>query len=201
MSEQKLLIATTNPGKVAEFRKLLAGLPIRVIGPEDLTQAVPDCIEKGGSFCENARIKARHWFNHSGLASLADDSGLAVEALDGAPGIYSARFAGDGATDKDNLERLLERIHGVDHSERGASFICCLALCRTNGSLVMFQGRCDGVILDHPRGRGGFGYDPVFYYPPLGKTFAQLDTEGKNRVSHRGRALQSLCEWLSRNEL
>lgn len=201
MSEQKLLIATTNPGKVAEFRKLLAGLPIRVIGPEDLTQAVPDCIEKGGSFCENARIKARHWFNHSGLASLADDSGLAVEALDGAPGIYSARFAGDGATDKDNLERLLERIHGVDHSERGASFICCLALCRTNGSLVMFQGRCDGVILDHQRGRGGFGYDPVFYYPPLGKTFAQLDTEGKNRVSHRGRALQSLCEWLSRNEL
>ena len=201
MSEQKLLIATTNPGKVAEFRKLLAGLPIRVIGPEDLTQAVPDCIEKGGSFCENARIKALHWFNHSGLASLADDSGLAVEALDGAPGIYSARFAGDGATDKDNLERLLERLHGVDHSERGASFICCLALCRTNGSLVMFQGRCDGVILDHPRGRGGFGYDPVFYYPPLGKTFAQLDTEGKNRVSHRGRALQSLCEWLSGNEL
>lgn len=201
MSEQKLLIATTNPGKVAEFRKLLAGLPIRVIGPEDLTQAVPDCIEKGGSFCENARIKARHWFNHSGLASLADDSGLAVEALDGAPGIYSARFAGDGATDKDNLERLLERLHGVDHSERGASFICCLALCRTNNSLVMFQGRCDGVILDHPRGRGGFGYDPVFYYPPLGKTFAQLDTEGKNRVSHRGRALQSLREWLSRNEL
>lgn len=201
MSEQKLLIATTNPGKVAEFRKLLAGLPIRVIGPEDLTQAVPDCIEKGGSFCENARIKARHWFNHSGLASLADDSGLAVEALDGAPGIYSARFAGDGATDKDNLERLLERLHGVDHSERGASFICCLALCRTNGSLVMFQGRCDGVILDHPRGRGGFGYDPVFYYPPLGKTFAQLDTEGKNRVSHRGRALQNLREWLSRNEL
>ncbi len=116
MSEQKLLIATTNPGKVAEFRKLLAGLPIRVIGPEDLTQAVPDCIEKGGSFCENAGIKARHWFNHSGLASLADDSGLAVEALDGAPGIYSARFAGDGATDKDNLERLLERRHGVDHS-------------------------------------------------------------------------------------
>ncbi len=201
MSEQKLLIATTNPGKITEFRKLLAGLPIRVIGPEDLTQAVPDCIEKGGSFCENARIKARHWFNHSGLASLADDSGLAVEALDGAPGIYSARFAGDGATDKDNLERLLERIHGVDHSERGASFICCLALCRTNGSLVMFQGRCDGVILDHPRGRGGFGYDPVFYYPPLGKTFAQLDPEGKNRVSHRGRALQSLREWLSRNEL
>ena len=201
MSEQKLLIATTNPGKVAEFRKLLAGLPIRVIGPEDLTQAVPDCIEKGGSFCENARIKARHWFNHSGLASLADDSGLAVEALDGAPGIYSARFAGDGATDKDNLERLLERLHGVDQSKRGASFICCLALCRTNGSPVMFQGRCDGVILDHPRGRGGFGYDPVFYYPPLGKTFAQLDPEGKNRVSHRGRALQNLREWLSRNEL
>ena len=201
MSEQKLLIATTNPGKVAEFRKLLAGLPIRVIGPEDLTQAVPDCIEKGSSFCENAGIKALHWFNHSGLASLADDSGLAVEALDGAPGIYSARFAGDGATDKDNLEHLLERLHGVDHSERGASFICCLALCRTNGSLVMFQGRCDGVILDHPRGRGGFGYDPVFYYPPLGKTFAQLDTEGKNRVSHRGRALQSLREWLHRNEL
>lgn len=201
MSEQKLLIATTNPGKVAEFRKLLAGLPIRVIGPEDLTQAVPDCIEKGSSFCENARIKARHWFNHSGLASLADDSGLAVEALGGAPGIYSARFAGDGATDKDNLERLLERLHGVDQSKRGASFICCLALCRTNGSLVVFQGRCDGVILDHPRGGGGFGYDPVFYYPPLGKTFAQLDPEGKNRVSHRGRALQSLREWLSRNEL
>lgn len=108
MNEQKLLIATANPGKVAEFRKLLAGLPIRVIGPEDLTQDVPDCIEQGSSFCENARIKARHWFNHSGLASLADDSGLAVEALEGAPGIYSARFAGDGATDKNNLEHLLD---------------------------------------------------------------------------------------------
>ena len=201
MSEQKLLIATTNPGKVAEIRKLLASLPIRVIGPEDLTQAVPDCIEQGSSFCENARIKARHWFNHSALASLADDSGLAVEALDGAPGIYSARFAGDGATDRDNLEHLLERLRGVDQSKRGASFICCLALCRTNGSLVMFRGRCDGLILDHPRGRRGFGYDPVFYYPPLGKTFAQLDPEEKNRVSHRGRALQNLRKWLSRNEL
>jgi len=201
LNEQKLLIATTNPGKVAEFRKLLAGLPIRVIGPEDLTQDVPDCIEQGSSFCENAGIKARHWFNHSGLASLADDSGLAVEALEGAPGIYSARFAGDGATDKNNLEHLLESLHGVDQSERGASFICCLALCRTNSSLVIFQGRCDGVILDHPRGRGGFGYDPVFYYPPLGKTFAQLDPVKKNRVSHRGRALQSFREWLSKNDL
>ena len=201
MSEQKLLIATTNQGKVAELRKLLADLPIRVLSPEDLPQAVPDCIEQGVSFCENAEIKARHWFNHSNLASLADDSGLAVEALDGAPGIYSARFAGNGATDRDNLEHLLQCLRGVDQSKRGASFVCCLALCRTNGSLVTFQGRCDGVILDHPRGRGGFGYDPVFYYPPLGKTFAQLDPEEKNRVSHRGRALQGLCEWLSGNEL
>ena len=201
MSEQKLLIASTNQGKVAELRKLLADLPVSVLSPEALPQAVPDCIEKGGSFCENAGIKARHWFEHSALASLADDSGLAVQALDGAPGIYSARFAGNGATDRENLEHLLERLRGVEQGKRGASFICCLALCRSDGSLVTFQGRCDGVILDHSRGSGGFGYDPVFYYPPLGKTFAQLDPEEKNRFSHRGQALRGLCEWLSLNKL
>lgn len=201
MSEQKLLIATTNRGKVSELRKLLADLPVKVISPEDLPQAVPDCIEKGGSFCENAEMKARHWFDHSGLASLADDSGLAVDTLDGAPGIYSARFAGDGATDRDNLEHLLERLHPVDRSQRKASFICCLALCRTNGEMVTFHGRCDGLILEAPRGRGGFGYDPVFYYPPLGRTFAQLNAGEKNRVSHRGQALQSFREWLTENKL
>jgi len=201
LSEQKLLIATTNQGKVAELRKLLEGLPVRVLSPADLPESVPDCIERGGSFCENAEIKARHWFDHTGLASLADDSGLAVEALDGAPGIYSARFAGNGATDRNNLELLLERLQGMERSKRGASFVCCLVLCRTSGSLVTFQGRCDGVILKHPRGRGGFGYDPVFYYPPLGKTFAQLDPEEKNRVSHRGQALRNFREWLARNEL
>jgi len=201
LSKTKLLIATTNRGKAAEFRKLLAGLPLEVLGPEALGSPPPECPEKGSSFCENAKIKAAHWSRYSGLATLADDSGLVVDALDGAPGIFSARFAGEQATDKENLEHLLDLLQGVEESARGASFICCLALCRPEGDLITFQGSCRGRILSKPQGRGGFGYDPVFYYPPLQRTFAQLSPEEKNVVSHRARALDKLRIWLQDHRL
>ena len=201
MTEPKLLVASGNRGKIEEIKNLLAGLAVRVIGPDELPEPVPVCVEHGSSFCENARAKAAHWHRFSGLASLADDSGLEVQALAGAPGIHSARFAGETATDRENVDLLLKRLAGVDEEKRRARFVCCLALCRQDGSIKTFTGRCSGRILTEPVGRSGFGYDPVFFYPPLEQSFAQLSPEEKNKVSHRARALEKLCLHLSKSGL
>ncbi|HUU28796.1 MAG TPA: XTP/dITP diphosphatase [archaeon] len=201
MSSQKLLIATRNRGKAAEFKEILSGLPVEVIGPDALSAPVPECEEAGSSFYENAKSKAEHWCCHTGLACLADDSGLVVDALDGAPGIYSARFAGENATDQENIQRLLGLLEGIKSSQRSASFHCCLVLSRPGKRPLAFQGICQGLILTEPVGSGGFGYDPVFFYPPLGCSFAQLAPEEKNRVSHRARALQKLRGWLFKHKL
>lgn len=201
MPEQRLLIASTNPGKVAEYRLLLEGLGLEIIGPEALKREIPPFAETGSSFRENATAKAVHWHAHSGLPVLADDSGLAVDSLDGEPGIYSARFAGPAATDKQNVARLLELLQSVNKPGRGAAFLCCLALCRSDSSLVVFEGACRGEILERPIGKSGFGYDPVFYFPPLAKTFAQLDPQKKNQVSHRARAILAFRNWLKSNQI
>lgn len=148
----------------------------------------PALIEDGQSFAENALKKARTMCEYTGLLTIADDSGLEVDYLDGAPGIYSARFAGEPKSDRRNNKKLLQLLAGVPWEKRTARFVCALAIVDPGGEEHVVLGTCEGYILEEPRGTGGFGYDPLFYYPPFKKSFAELDTEQKNQVSHRARA-------------
>jgi XTP/dITP diphosphohydrolase len=202
LADNKLLLATTNAGKIAELGRLLSGRGIEVLGLADIScanQEPPD--ESGKNYCENALIKASCWQARSGIPTLADDSGLAVDFLDGAPGIFSSRFAGENATDQLNNELLLQKLEGVPSEGRTAAFHCCLALCGPGRPPLTFSGRAEGIILVQPAGEGGFGYDPLFYYPPLDKSFAQLTAAEKNSVSHRAQALQKFLRWLAANTL
>lgn len=184
---RKLLIATHNPGKAREYRALLADLPLDVtyLDAEGITHEVD---ETGATMAENARLKAREYAQLSGLWTWADDSGLEVDALDGAPGVYSARYAGEGKTDADRYRKLLDALTGVPWDRRTARFRCAVALATPEGELRVTEGVCEGVIAFGPAGSNGFGYDPVFYMPEHGATMAQLPQEVKNRVSHRARA-------------
>lgn len=184
-----LVIATHNAGKLNEFRKLLSKFAVDIRGLRDFG-AIPEAVEDGTTFEENAVKKARFTARVLGLPALADDSGLAVGALNGKPGVYSARYAAEGATDKQNNQKLLEALGGIQ--EREAAFVCVIAIAVPEGACLIYKGRCEGLIAETPKGEHGFGYDPLFYYPPLKKTFAQLETEEKNRVSHRGRAMAEL---------
>jgi XTP/dITP diphosphohydrolase len=195
----KLLIATTNPGKVKEISAILAAEGLRELGLDimslsDLPEIEsPD--ETGSTFAENALIKARYYYAETGLSTLADDSGLEVEALDGRPGVRSARYAGESATDADRIAKLLQEIEFVPQEERGARFVCAAALVWPGGEKT-FLGDVSGVIVEASRGSGGFGYDPVFYYQLLGKTFGEMTPDEKSRVSHRGKAFRGLARWL-----
>ncbi len=188
----KLLFATTNKGKVDELKALVAGLPFEVLSLADLPSH-PEVEETGATFAENAEKKAREHFERLGLATLADDSGLCVDALDGAPGIHSARYAGETGPEKDqaNIAKLLEAMKDVPDERRGAEFRCALSLVSASGKVAV-EGVCRGVIARAPAGGKGFGYDPVFYVPELGRTFAELSREEKNRISHRAKAFQLL---------
>lgn len=188
----KIILATGNPGKLREFRTLLAGLELEIAPQSDF--AMPDIAETGLTFIENALLKARNAALHTGLPALADDSGLAVDALNGAPGLYSARYAGTGADDSANIAKLLDELCGVPLEQRTARFVCVLALVRHPADPIplICQGSWEGVILDQPRGAGGFGYDPVFFIPTEQQTAAELTPEVKNRLSHRGQALAQL---------
>jgi non-canonical purine NTP pyrophosphatase (RdgB/HAM1 family) len=190
-----LLVASQNPGKLAEMRLLLADLPFRVISPSErgLSEA-PE--ETGTTFVENARIKAREYSLRSGLLTVADDSGLSVAALGGAPGLFSSRFGGEGATDADRNRLLLSRLEGVPDQERGALFTSAVALAQAGRILFEVEEIVEGQIVREPRGSGGFGYDPVFFYQPLDRTFGELSREEKDRVSHRGKAFARLREFL-----
>ena len=184
-----LVIATHNPGKTAEIRDLLAGFPIRIknlgeFGP------IPPVEEDGDTFDENAYKKASFVSRVLGLPALADDSGLMVDALNGAPGVFSARYAGKGATDQERCTKLLNAMKGK--TNRRASFECVVSIAVPTGAALTYEARCEGVIAGKPAGTNGFGYDPVFYYPPLKKTFAELTREEKSRVSHRGKALREV---------
>lgn len=195
-----LLLATRNSGKAHEIRQLLQGLDLALY---DLSAwpDLPEAEETGISFSENALLKARYYHRHTGLVTLADDSGLEVDALGGAPGVHSARYAGHHATDAQRVAKLLDALRDVPDTQRGARFVCVIALVGPNQLERIFTGVCLGRITHVPRGDGGFGYDPVFEYPPLGKTFAQLSREEKSAVSHRGHAMrqlrQFLMEWLA----
>ena len=193
---QKLLIATKNPGKVREYRELLADLPFEVVSLAEAGVDV-DVEETGATFEENALLKARTYARLSGLLTWADDSGLAVDALDGWPGVHSARHAGPDATDADRIHILLQRLADVPASERTAAFHCVVAIATPDGRAWTTDGMCPGVIIDEPAGSGGFGYDPVFFVPHLGKTFAQLSSAEKNAISHRGVAARKAATLLA----
>lgn len=185
----KLILASNNPNKLREMTELLKDR-FEVVSP---AMAGISCEpeETGTTFTENARIKARAFCEASGLAAIADDSGLCVPALGGAPGVYSARYSPE-RTDGANNALLLNNMQGV--SRREAYYMCAICLVFPDGREICAEGRCDGVLLERPRGRGGFGYDPLFYVPELGKTFAEATPEEKNTVSHRARALRALKE-------
>ena len=197
MPAADLLLASQNPGKLNEMQQLLAGSPFRVLRPRDLgVHEAPE--ETGQTFLENAILKARHYARLSGLLTVADDSGLSVDALDGGPGLYSSRFGGEGATDADRNRLLLEKLRGVPHERRGARFTCAVAVARGDEVLFQAEEHVEGVIAADPRGPNGFGYDPLFFYPPFGCTFGEAAPEDKDRVSHRGKAFARLREFLSR---
>ena len=185
----KFFIATKNAHKVIEFKRILEPMGIEVLCERDLDFELQDVEENGTTFEENAIIKAAAACEQTGFVSLADDSGLCVDALDGAPGIYSARYAGTG-NDDDNNELLLKNLKGLPTEKRTARFVSCIACVFPDGREFTVRGACEGYILEEPQGNGGFGYDPVFFVPGLKKTFAQLSAEEKNSMSHRGRALE-----------
>ncbi|NHM26352.1 XTP/dITP diphosphatase [Desulfofundulus sp. TPOSR] len=198
----KLVLATRNQGKVRELNQLLSPLGYEVVSL-DQYPGVPEIIEDGATFKDNAVKKATAVARYTGQLALADDSGLEVDYLGGAPGVHSARFAGEGHDDRANNEKLLRLLAGVPPEKRTARFRCVVAVATPEGRVFTAEGTCEGVIADKPRGEGGFGYDPLFYVPSCGKTFAELDPAVKNRISHRGRALALMREILAglRHEL
>ncbi len=192
---KRLILATHNLGKVKELKEILEGLPLQILSLADYPQ-FPPVVETGSTFKENAVLKAEETCRRSGEMALADDSGLEVDCLGGRPGVYSARFAGEGAADEENNAKLLELMKDVPPEQRGARFTCVLALARPGQPTLTVEGSCRGSIAPAPRGDGGFGYDPLFIPEGERETFAQLERERKNLLSHRGRALRKLRQAL-----
>ena len=181
-----IVLATSNTHKLQEFQEMLKDFPVSIKSLADFGP-MPEAVEDGATFDDNAYKKALHYAKVLGLPCLADDSGLVVDALEGRPGVYSARYSGPGATDWSNCEKLLGEMKGI--SNRSAHFVCVLSLATPAGPALTWDGRCDGEIITERRGESGFGYDPVFFYPEFGKTFAEIPMEQKSSISHRGRAL------------
>lgn len=190
---KELVVATGNKGKLREFGELLQGMVETILSPADFP-GFPEVEEDGDTFEANAIKKAMSAARFTGKPVLADDSGLSVDYLGGRPGVHSARFAGENATDADNNALLLRELEGVLSEKRTAAFHCVIALCFPDGSCQTFDGSLPGVVLEAPRGSGGFGYDPLFLVPEYGQTFSELPMEIKNSISHRGRAMQMLKE-------
>lgn len=186
----KFIIASKNKKKIAEMERILNPLGIQVVTETDLGIKIPEVEETGETFLQNAILKAESACENSGLPAIADDSGLCVDALDGAPGVYSARFAGEDATDDENNALLMEKLDGLNIEQRGARFVSSIAVIFPNGDKVTAYGECKGEIGFEPSGTNGFGYDPYFYVD--GMSFAQMDAEQKDKVSHRGNALREL---------
>jgi len=193
----KLLLATNNQAKVREYRSLLHSLPYELVtlAEQGITTVVS---EVGETLEENARLKATLLADKSRLLALADDSGLAVDALGGEPGLLSARYAGENASDKDRVSYLLSRLKGVPWQKRSACFRCVIAIATPDGEVEFCSGECRGMITLDPRGEQGFGYDPIFYLPELDKTMAELPLEMKNQISHRGQAARKVYQVLER---
>lgn len=190
-----VIIASTNQGKLKEFKELMKGLSVEVKSLKDFPE-IGDIEENGASFAENAYIKAKAVFDATGCLSIADDSGLEVDALDGAPGIYSARYAGEEKNDTANNEKLLSEMNVVSDKNRGAQFHCVIVAIDQNGTRYDAEGIVRGHILRAPQGENGFGYDPLFYIEEFGRTTAELSMDEKNKISHRGQAVRQIVEIL-----
>ena len=184
-----IVLATRNEGKISEFKRLITGFDAEIKTLKDFG-AIPPIEEDGETFEDNAYKKAWLTAKYVGLPAIADDSGLMVNALGGAPGVYSARYAGEDATDEENNLKLLKAMEG--HEDREARFMCIIAIAVPRGPALIYEGICEGIITSELIGDHGFGYDPLFYYPPMKKSFAQLSSDEKNRVSHRGKAMEEL---------
>ncbi|KGX93450.1 deoxyribonucleotide triphosphate pyrophosphatase [Pontibacillus halophilus JSM 076056 = DSM 19796] len=192
---QELIIASHNEGKVEEIRKILSDFGVRVRSLADLDQQVPDVEETGTTFEENAQLKASSYAAMLNMPVLADDSGLEIDALDGRPGVFSARYAGEEKNDENNLQKVLTEMDGVKN--RSARFVTVLALVLDEGTMELFRGECEGTITTSPVGENGFGYDPIFTPKDKSVTMAQLTKQEKNAISHRGHALDLFKHWLS----
>lgn len=184
----RLVLATRNPGKIRELALLLAPLDIEVVSMAEYP-CLPEVVEDGATFTENAVKKAKTVAAATGCLAMGDDSGLEVDYLGGAPGIFSARFAGEENNDRANNEKLLQLLNGVPREKRTARFCCVVAIAVPDGQVYTVSGSCEGIIAFEPKGEGGFGYDPLFFVPQFGKTFAELEPAVKNSISHRARAL------------
>jgi XTP/dITP diphosphohydrolase len=191
----EVVIATRNSGKLREIRQILAPLGLRILSLRDFPE-IPEILEDGRTFAENAAKKATPVARLTRRVAIADDSGLAVDALDGRPGVFSSRYAGEGASDLDRYHKLLQEMAGVPLGQRAAVFVCAMAVASPEGKVEIVEGECRGEIASSPRGNEGFGYDPVFFFPDLQKTMAELEPEAKNRISHRARALEKLKQIL-----
>ena len=189
----ELVLDSGNKGKLAEFQRLLDGLDVQIHSMKEYPE-IGEIVEDGSTFAENALIKARAVCKATGKPAMADDSGLAVDALNGAPGIYSARFAGEQRSDADNNAKVLQLMETVADADRTARFFCVIAIVLPDGREYTVEGTCEGIILHALRGEGGFGYDPLFYVESMNKTFAELTMEEKNRISHRGHANRKAVE-------
>jgi len=187
--EIPLVIATKNQGKIIEIRDLLTRFAVKLRSLDDFGP-IPEVEEDAKTFDENAYKKASFTAKILGIPALADDSGLMVESLEGVPGVFSARYAGEHATDEQRIAKLLKALKGK--TDRQAAFECVLSIAVPSGPALTYEGRCEGLIAEQPAGQNGFGYDPIFFYPPLNKTFAQMTLEEKSQVSHRGKALNEL---------
>lgn len=198
-SGKKFLAATNNKDKLKEFKAVLAKLNCNIVSPSDF-QNYPEPIETADNLVDNALLKSRFGFDKTGLWSIADDTGLFVDALKGEPGVYSARYAGEDCTYQDNVNKMLRNLLGVPLSKRTAQFKCVITLSGFGADFI-FEGQTKGIITEHPIGAKGFGYDPIFFSQDLGMTFAEADTELKNSVSHRGKALNLLRKFLQETDL
>lgn len=190
-----IIVATNNQGKVKEIKNIL--YPHNVMSQSEIGVDI-DVEETGETFAQNAFLKARALKDHTDCAIIADDSGLMVDYLNGEPGVYSARYAGDNTTPEQGMDKLLKNLDGVPFEGRSAHFVTVIALIMPDGTEYSFEGRCDGYITNIKKGENGFGFDPIFYYPPLGKTFAELTDDEKNSVSHRSHAIAKLAQFLDK---
>ena len=191
---KKILLGSKNKGKIQEFQEAFQDSQIEILSLNDFPDC-PDAPETGNSFEENASQKALFYQEFTGLPSLADDSGIEVDALGGAPGIYSARYAGEPANDSANNQKLLENLEGIPNEKRTGRFVCVLALAKNGQIVQLSRGTAEGIVLEAPRGENGFGYDPLFFVPNLKKTMAELSITEKRQISHRGEALRKFVAW------
>lgn len=192
---KSFIIASNNAHKVSELERILNPLGIKALTAKQAGIDLGDVEETGTTFAENARLKAKAAFERCNMPSIADDSGLTVDALNGAPGVYSARYAGQGTSDSDKINKLLTELQGVSEKDRTAAFVCSICCILEDGSMIEVSGKCQGTIAFEPKGEGGFGYDPVFIVDG-GASFAQLSDSDKDKISHRGNALRALKEEL-----